>query len=461
MKKQTLRKLSRTITLVCVAGGLTVATSPAKTAAPMAAGYKVNVFSHILYKNPHNGEKLYIGGFSGLFPVPGGPPGAVYVVSDRGPGPDFVDVSTDPATSYKLFPVPDFGPTLMTLQMVPGGVTQILDVKPLTKPDGSLVTGLPVTKPATADLYDLDLQLVPRDVDGIDTEGLTMDAAGNFWVCEEYKPSIAMVSPEGVVQMRLVPKGMLTGDEVIPTYDILPKVLSKRIDNRGMEGIAATANGRVYAIVQRPLANPSKLISNGGLDKLGNTIPPSCNLRLVEVNLQALAAGQTATAVRQLIYVVDTANSGTYASDLFAISDSVLLVPERKTDKLYAMNLASATDVTPLEDADGKLLADPSKTIEMLDAAGLATFGITPVKKAVVLDSLTAIDPQLAKCEGVCVIGDWVVLAHDNDFNLDASTLAAPPPQQSKGPLLEINLQNPPNLPRLFVVPFVPPVFNP
>jgi len=460
MKKRSFVSFVRALVLLCAGGGFVVASCMAKPPFPMASTYDAAVFSHMLYKNPHNGDKIYIGGFSGLFPVPGGPPGTVYVISDRGPGPDFVDVSTEPPTEYKLFPLPDFGPTLMKLRMVPGGIANLLEVIRLTKPDGSLVTGLPVTKPATATLYDLDLQVVPNDDDGIDAEGLTIDAAGNFWICEEYKPSMAMVSPKGVVQMRLVPKGTRTGTEVIPTFDILPKVLSKRIDNRGMEGIAATPNGRVYAIVQRPLANPNKLTSNGGTDTAGNTIPPSRNIRLVEVNLQALAEGQGALAVRQLIYVTDTANSGTYASDLFPIGHSMMLVSERKTDKLFAMDVAGATDVTPLETEDGKLLADPTKTIEMLAPTELPAYGITPVQKAVVLDSLTAISPRLAKCEGVCVIGQWIVLTHDNDFNLDLSTLAVPPPQRSEGPLLQINLQDPPNLPQFFIAPFVPSVFD-
>jgi len=89
--------------------------------------------------------------------------------------------------------------------------------------------------------------------------------------------------------------------------------------------------------------------------------------------------------------------------------------------------------------------------LEQLDTAGLATHGIVPVTKTVVINSLMAIDPLLEKVEGVCVVGNNIVLTYDNDFNVAevASAAANPNPE---GPLLELGLVGA-NFPRIYVIP--------
>jgi len=148
---------------------------------------------------------------------------------------------------------------------------------------------------------------------------------------------------------------------------------------------------------------------------------------------------------------VPPGNGAVTLSDLFSIGPSKLLVSERVTDKLFEVDLAGATDITPLENAAGKLIADSSKTLEQLDTAGLATFGITPVTKAVVLNTLTAIDPLLEKVEGVCVLGNNIILTHDNDFNV-AEVASIPANPQKHGPFVQLELIGT-NFPRIYVVP--------
>src|SRR5678816_4651800 len=89
----------------------------------------------------------------------------------------------------------------------------------------------------------------------------------SFWVCEESKPSVAMIAPNGKVQLRLVPAGTLTGLEEVDTYDVLPGVLAKRRNNRGLEGIAAAADGILYSVMQRPLNNPCLLYTSDAADE--------------------------------------------------------------------------------------------------------------------------------------------------------------------------------------------------
>ena len=146
-----------------------------------------------------------------------------------------------------------------------------------------------------------------------------------------------MIDPNGKVQLRLIPAGTLTGVEEVPTYDVLPGILAKRRNNRGLEGIAAASDGTLYAI------------------------------------------------------------------------------------------------------------------IEQLNPAGLASFGIVPVSKTVIINSITAIDPLLEKVEGVCVIGNTIVLTYDNDFNVaEAASIPANP--NPNGPLVQLELVGS-NYPKVFTVP--------
>ena len=43
-----------------------------------------------LYTDPYNGNQIKVGGFSGIYPVPG-KPDCFHVITDRGPAPDFVN----------------------------------------------------------------------------------------------------------------------------------------------------------------------------------------------------------------------------------------------------------------------------------------------------------------------------------------------------------------------------------
>lgn len=377
-----------------------------------------------LYTDPA-GNKLKIGGTSGLFPVPGDTSGRLYyTVTDRGPNGDHPTIPT-----MKIFPAAYFSPSIIKIQINPGsGTAEILEIIPMKKPNGDPVTGWPNSCFSNSeDGRDLSFNVL-NDPDGLDVEGLTMDDQGNFWISDEYRPSICKVAPDGTVLMRLVPAGTVCGSEAVPTYGVLPSVYSKRRLNRGMEGVAY-AHGQVYGIMQRPLGNPTAGLANTGR-----------HIRLVAVDVNSLI-------VRQYIYVTEanTSQQNVYASDIYSINPALFLVPERRTDKIYAINVASATDITPLEDVNGKLLADPTKTIEQLSPSQLRAFGITPVKKAVVVNSMIALDAALEKAEGIALSGRTIVLCPDNDFNLlgvDVSTTPA-----------SIILMDPPNLPKIVTTP--------
>jgi len=427
---------------LCALSAALITSSGVISSSSVEAGiYDVDIDSpqFTLYTDPYNGNEIKLGGFSGLYPVPG-KPDCFYTVTDRGPAPDFVDAD---AKAYKAWAIPRFGPHIVTLRMMPNGTVKVDDVKPLKKPGGGQITGLPTSKPATDVPYDFDLNVLPFDEDSLDAEGITIDPWGNFWVCEEYKPSVAKIGPNGKVLLRLVPAGTRTGLEAVDTYDVLPAVLAKRRNNRGLEGITAAADGTLYCIMQRPLNNPNRTAA----DANGNGRLLAINLN----NLNNVIHGGTAPLIRQYVYQMPAGNGSVTLSDLFSTGPGRILVPERGTDKLFEINVAGATDITPLENAAGKLIADPSKTLEQLTPAGLATFGIVPVTKKVILESITAISPLLDKVEGVCVVGNTIVFTYDNDFNVaDAGSIPANP--NPNGPLIQLELLGA-NYPKLFTVP--------
>jgi len=389
-----------------------------------------------IYTDPYNGNQILFGGFSGLYPA-SAKANTFYVVTDRGPAPDFVDAHTN---AFKTFAAPWFGPHLLTVRLMPNGKAKIDDVKPLRRPNGTIISGLPTSKPATDVPYDFQTQQLNYDEDSIDAEGISIDPWGNLWVCEEYKPSVAMLTRDGTVQLRLVPAGTLTGLEQVPTYELLPGFLAKRRNNRGFEGIAVSANGILYAAMQRPLNNPNRAAA----DLNGNA-------RLVAINLNTLLHGSPEVLVRQYLYQMPPTNGSVTVSDLFSTGPTTLLVPERGTDKLFEVDVAGATDLTPFENAAGRLVSDTTKTLEQLTPAGLAALGIVPVTKRVIIDSMTAIDPLLEKVEGVCVADGRILLTYDNDFNV-AETASIPANPLPNGPLVQLELVGA-NYPKFFAVP--------
>jgi 3-phytase len=393
--------------------------------AAQAEVYNVDVSSDdfTLYTDPA-GNTLKLGGSSGLFPVPGDTSGRLfYFVTDRGPNGD------NPTNAVqKIFPAAYFSPSIVKVQLNDDLTADILEIIPMKKPNGAPVTGWPNSCFSNSeDGRDLFFNVL-NDPDGLDVEGLTMDDQGNFWISEEYRPSLCKVAPDGTVLFRLVPAGTVCGSEQIPTYGILPSVYSKRRLNRGMEGVAFAA-GKVYGIMQRPLGNPT-----AGLSQTGR------HIRIVSVDVNSWA-------LQQYVYVTESnsAPQNTHASDIYSINAALFLVPERRTDKIFAINLASATDITPLEDSNGRLLADPTKTIEQLAPGQLAGFGIKPVKKAVVVDKTTSLDAALDKVEGITLSGRTIVMCPDNDFNLLGIDIATTP--------ASLILMNPPNMPKIVTTP--------
>jgi hypothetical protein len=154
------------------------------------------------------------------------------------------------------FMAPSFNPEIILIRT--NSNTKGLDIVqriPLKYDESRLLTGLPNTEKLDkrdGDEYPVDNLGKPLafDLMGIDSEGLTIDSEGNFWVSEEYRPSILKFSKEGVLIKRFVPEKFKGSDAKI--VKALPDIYSSRQLNRGFEGITFK-NGKLFAVMQSPL----------------------------------------------------------------------------------------------------------------------------------------------------------------------------------------------------------------
>ena len=138
------------------------------------------------------------------------------------------------------FLLPDYSPRIVTLKAdLKKNTLEVVDQLPLKKKDGRPLTGLPNqrTEENPTDLYGYMYSIDPM---GLDTEAITRDGEGGYWVGEEYAPSLVHFDSKGVMTRRLTPANEL------------PKIYLERRPNRGFEGIALIEN-KLYGFLQSPI----------------------------------------------------------------------------------------------------------------------------------------------------------------------------------------------------------------
>ena len=235
---------------------------------------------------------------------------------------------------------------------------------------------------------DMEMNNIGYDSNGLDTEGIAVDADGNFWLCDEYGPFIVKTDSQGKILEKYAPG------------DGLPEVLQYRIPNRGFEGLTITPSGKVLASVQSVL------------DINGETADTAAFTRIVELDPET-------GDVKMYAYPVDVSQynspSDCKIGDIYAVDDTTLLVIEQgkladgtMQNKVYQVDLSQASDITDMtyndtypEYASAEELADISfmEKEELLD---LREYGWTA-----------------EKAEGICMAdGNTIAVINDNDFGI-------------------------------------------
>jgi len=325
----------------------------------------------------------------------------VYLLTDRGPNiphdqtKDILGLDLK-GKKGKVFPVPDFTPSIYKIRLSQN-THQILKVIEIKNEEGKKITGL--TNPNTEEGFDVTGKTLPNDPQGLDTESIVVLKNGNFYVSDEYLPSIVHINSDGRILKRLKP-----GIE-------LPAILKKRKVNRGIEAMALSPDEKfIYFSMQSPLAHPNQSV-----------LEHARALRIFRLNIK------TQKVDRQYAYLLDHVKSflddhtndqqEVKVSEMAMVDQNHILVLERveKTTKLYSIDISS--DNSNLESKWNDEKTTP--TLEELDEEGFKNENIFYLSKKLVLDS-SNVSPKLpAKLEGMTYLGNYEwLLINDNDFGI-------------------------------------------
>jgi Esterase-like activity of phytase len=351
-----------------------------------------------------NDRKVLLGSIgSDLWRGPKDPRDEFWVVTDRGPnGQIRVDGS-----NRRTFWVPEFNPAILRVK-IQGDTIQILETIPIVGQSGKPVTGLPNLKGFDETPYNYTAkELLLFNVNGLDTEGIVRTSAGDFWICEEYSPSLVHVDRTGKVLKRYVPEGLDLQGSDYPVVKPLPAIYGKRKINRGFEGIALSTDEKtLYILLQSPLLNPDR--KTGDLSR---------NTRVLVFDIQS----EKVTA--EFAYRFDVSREFDRGpkntademklSGVIALNPTTLLILER-TDwvaKLYSVDMSQATNILNTKWNDPKTVP----TLEALEDP--ATAEVRALPKTLVLD-LSTLGGMPEKIEGIALLDrNTIAIANDNDFD--------------------------------------------
>ena len=436
------------------------------------------------------------GGFSALQVVPGTGNRRFITITDRGP-----NGQPDAATGGRTFPTPGFAPTIMELQADDDGRLSVIRRQQIRVPgvdpvrgtgvdqvpgDPQLITGFRnIVAPGIDDrIYRMtgDTTLTEQlrtDPYGLDTEGVAVDPRdGSVWISDEYRPSIARLTPGAVMRQRIVPAGVGAADTdataaSVPLSDfyggpdepslqeLLPREFAARKLNRGMEGLAISADGtKLYGIMQNALdtrntgeylaagygtrCNAVTGVTNGGTPSGSQNFYRG--VRVVEFDISEPAAPQLVGEYMYRLQSISTTDATAQGklriSDLAWAGNGRLLVAEHDDDavghanrKVFEIDLAGATNLATTAAYDSYAERQAPVTVGtntqplgcFLDAGTDAEIAalpapVTPAAKSTYLDlSPAGVDFGFNKVEGVAKLEgiDGVAIVNDNDFALD------------------------------------------
>jgi hypothetical protein len=372
-----------------------------------------------------NDRKVLLGSTgSDLWHGPKDPRDEFWMVTDRGPN---GQIAVD-GKNRRTFWVPEFNPTIVRVK-TEGKSIRVLEAIPIVGQSGKPVTGLPNLKDKDETPYNYSAQeFLPFNSNGLDTEGIVRASAGDFWIGDEYSPSLVHLDRTGKVLKRYIPEDLNLKGTDYPVAEVLPGIYSKRKINRGFEGLALSADEKtLYAVLQSPLLNPDR--KTGDLSR---------NTRVLVFDIPS----EKVTA--EYVYRFDVSKEfdpnpkntpdEMKLSGVVALNSTTLLVLER-TDlvaKLYSVDMSKATNILSTRWNDPKT----APTLEAL--ADPAQVEVRVLPKNMVLD-LSSIEGMPEKIEGIAVLDQsTIVVANDNDFDSEESKYDAQGNNLGKGKKTQI-----------------------
>ncbi len=377
-----------------------------------------------------NDRRLLLGGVgSDLWRGAADPQGEFWLITDRGPNGQ-VRVEN---TSRRTFPIPDYNPAILRVK-AEGSALTILETLPILGQAGKPVGGLPNIDGFDEIPYDYAAQArLAFNPNGLDTEGLVRTGVGDFWIAEEYSPSLAKIDRTGKLVKRYIPEGLALQGADYPVSAALPAIYARRKVNRGFEGLAMSKDEKkLYLALQSPLLVPDA--------KTGNA---SRNTRIIEFDVA------TERVVAEYVYRFDPVTEfdpGAKGPEEMKLSGAIALTPDtllvlERTDwvaKLYTVDLRQATNIL------GSKWDDPATAPSLEALEDLAAAQVKVLPKSLVLD-LESLPSMPDKIEGVAVIDrDTIAVINDNDFDVgDFDTAGNNVGKGVKSQLLVIALPRP------------------
>lgn len=186
-----------------------------------------------------HGEEL--GGFSGLAVHEG----QVLTVMDKGPNKIAIDLNKD-GIDDRLFMKPKYSPKILVISKDHKTIEKVIDLRFQDKLVSSL-KGHGLKKD-----HENKSNKILKTI-GIDPEGIAVDSKGNFWISEEFGPSLVQFDSSGNYLQSIVPKNSKRiGQALLPEY-----LISKK-SKKGFESLGFY-KGSLYFMLQEP---PNKDLKN-------------------------------------------------------------------------------------------------------------------------------------------------------------------------------------------------------
>jgi hypothetical protein len=249
---------------------------------------------------------------------------------------------------------------------------------------------------------------LPYNASGLDPEGLVRMPNGDFWIAEEYGPSLVHLNAGGMVLERYVPVGLPYDGADYPIVQALPALYAKRAHDGGFEAITTSPDGStLYVAMQGPLSNPS----NDTGDKSRNVRILVFDVASAQVTAEYVYRFE---AARMFDPTNKTDPEDMKVSALAMRGDGRLLVLEvtTKTARLYVADPSVATNIL------GSYWDDAATKPSLEAADNLIPVGIRPLAKTLAVD-LAALPDVPGKLEGLAILDpSTIVVANDNDFDV-------------------------------------------
>lgn len=353
---------------------------------------------------------ILLGGLgSDLYHDPKDPKDVFYLITDRGPNNDTIQPDKSAGTG---FVVPNYSPIILKIR-INGTAVEILESKAVALKNGKGATGLPNLK--GYDAVPTDVKGITSDalysVAGIDSEGIVRTRNGEFWIVDEYAPSLTRLSKDGVIKTKYVPANWSGSTQDFTVVKSIPDIFLKRKANRGFEALALSPDERTLFIgLQSPLLNPTTAVGNASLAT-----------RILRFDIP------TKTFTGEFVFgfekaaVVDaksTKNSDLKLSALVALDNDTLLVQER-TDNSFLLSTYEIKETANILKSKWDL-ATTTPSLETYAGSGTnaEVEALVAVAEKKTVFKSTDISTMPMKIEGVAVIdANHIVVVNDNDFS--------------------------------------------